>query len=264
VDWLEAEARKAARPDSPVPSFWRQWLHGLTATPPLPYDRGPAPVLTDPLLPERHSLRLSQAETSLLNAAAQSWGVTLNTLVQAAWALTAARLTGQTSVVFGAARACRKTVPDAEWMLGPLVNTLPLRVDLDPSRSLSDLLHDLRQRWLDLRPMEWASHNDIRHWAGLPASVQLYETVLNFNGASFTAQAQSFVSGSDHRFFQYRQSLDMPLALHAFADPEMLFWLEHDPRRISSSDGHSLLESWVSTLQSLASHPASSLRTWLS
>ena len=63
----------------------------------------------------------------------QSLGVTLNTLLQTAWAILLQRYSQETDVVFGATRACRRSAfPDADEMVGLFINTLPLRVRVEP------------------------------------------------------------------------------------------------------------------------------------
>ncbi len=55
-----------------------------------------------PLAPEQVALTLSPTLTSALNQqASRSRGLTLNTYVQAAWAILLGRLTGRDDVVFG-------------------------------------------------------------------------------------------------------------------------------------------------------------------
>ena len=67
-------------------------------------------------------------------AAARGRAVTVNTVVQAAWGLLAGRLTGRDDVVFGAVVAGRPPeLPGVETMLGLFINTVPVRVRLDPA-----------------------------------------------------------------------------------------------------------------------------------
>src|SRR5690606_32806798 len=83
------------------------------------------------------SLPLSAESTDALRLLAERNRITLNTLVQGAWALLLSRYSGQRDVVFGATRACRRSsVPDAESIVGPLLNTVPVRVDVAPEAVL--------------------------------------------------------------------------------------------------------------------------------
>ncbi len=67
--------------------------------------------------------------------------VTVNTLVQTAWALVLGRILSRDDVVFGATVSGRPAeLPGVEHMLGLFINTLPVRVRLDESATVVDLL----------------------------------------------------------------------------------------------------------------------------
>ncbi|MFF4045022.1 condensation domain-containing protein, partial [Streptomyces sp. NPDC001816] len=74
-------------------------------------------------------------------------GITLNTLVQGAWAILLSALTGQNDIVFGATVSGRPAdLPDADHMIGLFINTLPVRVDCTPAQTPADLLTTLQSR----------------------------------------------------------------------------------------------------------------------
>ncbi|NGP09713.1 AMP-binding protein, partial [Rhodococcus sp. 14C212] len=79
--------------------------------------------------------------TGRLEALARRRAVTPNTIVQAAWAVVLATLTGRADVVFGATVSGRPAeVPGIEQMIGLFINTIPVRVALDSYESLGGLL----------------------------------------------------------------------------------------------------------------------------
>jgi len=81
----------------PAEEYWRRTLHGVTPTP-LSYDRPPG----QPAQPgETVRVTLSTERTEQLRTVAQHNGLTLNTVLQGAWALLLARHSGQHDVVFG-------------------------------------------------------------------------------------------------------------------------------------------------------------------
>ncbi|MBY8854202.1 hypothetical protein K7G98_40585, partial [Saccharothrix sp. MB29] len=64
-----------------------------------------------------------------LDAVARGHGLTVNTLVQGAWALTLARTAGQREVVFGSTVSGRPAeLPGVESIVGMFINTVPTRV----------------------------------------------------------------------------------------------------------------------------------------
>src|SRR5207253_2101141 len=60
-----------------------------------------APRATDTTPPEQLAVALDPELTDALGARAEQHGITLNTIIQAAWGLLLARLTGRNDVVFG-------------------------------------------------------------------------------------------------------------------------------------------------------------------
>ena len=107
---------------------WRERLAGVDAATRvadtrLSPDMGVAESLTQ--VPAEQTRRLCET--------ARARGVTVNSMVQTAWALVLASLTGRTDVVFGATVSGRPAeLPGVETMVGLFINTLPVRVDLRP------------------------------------------------------------------------------------------------------------------------------------
>ncbi|WP_172638905.1 non-ribosomal peptide synthetase [Streptomyces tailanensis] len=78
-------------------------------------------------------------------------GVTLNTLVQGAWAVALGALTGRDDVLFGATVSGRPPgLPGVESMVGLFINTLPVRVRHTPEDALGTLLTALQERQTEL------------------------------------------------------------------------------------------------------------------
>ncbi|SMD25146.1 nonribosomal peptide synthetase CepA [Kibdelosporangium aridum] len=109
---------------------------------------------------------------------ARDHGLTLNTLVQAAWAMVLARLARRTDVVFGTTVACRPAeLPGVESMPGLLMNTVPVRVALDGRQSVVDMLTDLQRRQVAMMPHQHLGLPEIQKAAG-PGAV--FDTLLVF------------------------------------------------------------------------------------
>ena len=69
--------------------------------------------------------------SAALGARARALGVTLNSVLQAAWGILLGRLSGRSDVVFGVTVAGRPAeLAGVEQMVGLFINTLPLRLKL--------------------------------------------------------------------------------------------------------------------------------------
>ncbi|GDY58176.1 hypothetical protein SVIO_087990 [Streptomyces violaceusniger] len=131
-----------------------------------------------PTPPEEVLTELSPEVTSALTELARGRGWTVNTLVQAAWGILLGKLTGSDDVVFGATVSGRPPeLPGVENMVGLFINTLPVRVRLNPAESLSSLLNRAQEQASRLVEHHHLGLTDIHRLAGHP---QLFDTLVLF------------------------------------------------------------------------------------
>ncbi|HTU57061.1 MAG TPA: condensation domain-containing protein, partial [Polyangiales bacterium] len=124
----------------------------------------------------------SAAETEALQALAQRERVTVNVLVQAAWALLLQRYTAQSSVVFGATTSGRPhDLAGSEQMLGLFINTLPVIVQLQPQAALAQLWQNVQDAGMLAREHEHTPLAKLQRWAGVtPGQSALFDTLIVF------------------------------------------------------------------------------------
>ncbi|MFY0479946.1 amino acid adenylation domain-containing protein [Achromobacter marplatensis] len=124
--------------------------------------------------------RLDAAATARLAAFAQRQRVTLNTLVQGAWALLLQRYTRKDAVAFGATVAGRPhSLPGVERIMGLFINTIPVPVAHRPEQPVGEYLRSLQALNLDLREHEHTPLADIQRWAG-SAGRSLFDSIIVF------------------------------------------------------------------------------------
>ncbi|SMF97467.1 non-ribosomal peptide synthase domain TIGR01720/amino acid adenylation domain-containing protein [Methylomagnum ishizawai] len=110
-------------------------------------------------------LRFEPAATRRLQQLAQTRQLTLNTLVQGAWALLLRRYTGQAVVAFGATLSGRPAdLPGAEDMVGLFINTLPVVQRPAPGRLAGEWLDALQRDNLELREHSATPLYDVQRW----------------------------------------------------------------------------------------------------
>jgi amino acid adenylation domain-containing protein len=218
IDWLGGRDWSAAE------AYWKAALAGLSAPTGLPAGRPASAAL--PTGQRTRELRLPAAVTAGLEAFAREHGLTLNTLIQAAWALLLSRYTGEADVVFGATRACRHSVEGSDAMVGVFINTLPLRVRVAGHLPLLPWLRQLRDSWQSLRDHEHSPATRIRQWCGWKGSLPLFETFVVFEKHRVV---DAGIPGAGD--FQLLERSNYPLGLAAYGGEELLLRLEHDAGR---------------------------------
>ena len=134
--WLSAErlGRQIA--------YWRDALGGAPILLELPTDR-PRPAQQD-FRSARVPIALGKELTRSLKQLSQHHGATLFMTLIAAWATVLSRLSGQDEVLIGTPTANRGRA-ETEGLIGFFVNILSLRINVDKSSSVSDLLAHVRE-----------------------------------------------------------------------------------------------------------------------
>lgn len=170
IGWLAGRDPEAGR------AVWRDHLAGLD---------GPTlltPALTDvappPGLPARTEVRLDSERTAALSAAARTRGVTFNAIIQLAWAMVLSACADRSDVTFGVTVSGRpEELSGVESMIGLFINTVPLRVRLNPGETVGRQCVALQQRAAELREHSYLGHADLRSVAGVG---ELFDTLLVF------------------------------------------------------------------------------------
>ncbi|TWC23391.1 non-ribosomal peptide synthase protein (TIGR01720 family)/amino acid adenylation domain-containing protein [Pseudomonas sp. SJZ085] len=199
IQWLQRQdAGKAEQ-------FWRGQLQGLNAPTPLTVDNGVThDRYTDAVLVNDQLIHLSEQQTQALAAFCRSRRITPNTFFQGVWSLLLSRYSGQRDVVFGVTVAGRPAdLTGVAEMIGLFINTLPLRVSVDPEASLGSWLSDLQGLNVDMRDFEHTPLTDIQGWSDFPRGETLFDSILVFENAPIDEQIleggfQFSLEGMDH------------------------------------------------------------------
>ncbi len=193
IGWLQSRDAKATE------SFWRDRLASLEMP-----TRLARQARTEQPGQGEHLRELDPQTTRQLASFAQGQKVTLNTLVQAAWALLLQRHCGQETVAFGATVAGRPAeLPGIEAQIGLFINTLPVIAAPQPQQSVADYLQGMQALNLALREHEHTPLYDIQRWAGHGGEA-LFDSILvfeNFPVAEALRQAPAdleFSTPSNH------------------------------------------------------------------
>ena len=222
----EREARRA----------WREVLDGLTE-----------PTRVAPTLPEHGramprsvELVLSREQTARLSAWARGHELTLNTIVQACWAILVGRLTGQRDVVFGSVTSGRPAeLPGVETMVGMFVNTVPVRVALDPARTIDELLAGLRDQQARMMSYQHIGLTEVQNEVpGLGGMGELFDTAVVFENVPADDQDTEVRLGDDVRVLDAvtEDSRHYPLSLVVEPGKELLFRFDYAPEVFTAED----------------------------
>ena len=143
-----------------------------------------------------HHSKLSTDATRALQQLARQNKLTLNTIIQSAWALVLSHRTRAEDVVFGVTTAGRPAeLPGVEEMVGLFINTLPLRLTIDPGAGLLDWLGRVQEDLTELRQYEHSPLVQVQEWSGTGRGVPLFDTIVAFENYPFEAALGEQIAG---------------------------------------------------------------------
>ncbi|OBB56203.1 non-ribosomal peptide synthetase [Mycobacterium sp. 852013-51886_SCH5428379] len=224
IGWLAARDQHASR------GLWAEHLAGLDG----PTLLTPALTAVEPSagLPHRTGVRLDATSTARLTEAARSRGVTVNTLVQMAWAALLSVFTDRSDVTFGVTVSGRPgELSGVETIVGLFINTVPLRIRLDPVRTVGAQCTALQRSAAALRDHSYLTHAELRAIAGVG---ELFDTLLVYENFP-----PGGLVGGDHRF-EANGATFVPAALES---------LSHFPVTIAAHMADDQLTVLVETLE---------------
>ncbi|MCG7491885.1 amino acid adenylation domain-containing protein [Vibrio sp. Of14-4] len=171
VKWLQKQPKSEAK------AYWQSYLSDVTEPCKLDFkaklgNSEESDGSIDKLLDEQTTARL--------NHFAKHNQVTINTVVQGAWALLLHRYSGEETIVFGSTRSGRNIpLSGVETMVGLFINTLPVRVNFaDMQCHLGQWLQELNKEQSGHDSFAYSPLSDIQEWSGIPSGESLFDSLV--------------------------------------------------------------------------------------
>ncbi len=222
---------------SKAEAFWRQNLRGFTAPTPFVVDRLAGNLPSQDEDYDRQKIWLPEELTSALEELGRRYQLTLNTLVQGAWALLLSRYSGEEDIVFGATTSGRPpTLAGVESMVGIFVNTLPLRTRVIPAALLLNWLRDLQNQQLEMRQYEYSPLVQVQEWSDMQPGLPLFESSQVFENYPLDSSVATGAQLGDVQIdevFTFEKT-NFPLSFVAVPGPELKLELWYDTRRFDT------------------------------
>ena len=265
IAWLKGQDLQAAE------HFWRKSLAGLTAPTPLVVDGIPRSS-REPLVDHgdealrfaEQRLRLLKQRSDALRTLAQRLHVTLNTIMQGAWALLMHRYSGEEDLVFGATVSGRPPdLPGSETMVGLFINTLPVRARVSGDEPLSSWLRRLQEQNSVMRQYEFTPLAAIQRWSELAGGRSLFESLVVFdNYPDEDAGSQPsdlnispLDGGHDGGMSRTAGRNNYPLSVIIEPNAELGVILCYEHRRFQPHAMTRLLRHYGALLEAMTNHP---------
>jgi len=220
---------------SPAAAFWRQLLQGFTTPTPLGMNQAAKKASQDGSY-HIQTITLSAATTAALQSVAQKQRLTLNTLIQGTWALLLHHYSNQQDVVFGATSSGRPTdLAGVEFIVGLLISTLPVRVQVSPTEFLLPWLQQIQLQQIEARQYEYSPLARVQKWSDCPPSVSLFESLVVFE--NYPTDSSLLRWGDNLEMHNVRVAIDngYPLTIRVLPGKELSLQMLYDCCRFETA-----------------------------
>ena len=203
VYWLLNQDSEAAI------AYWKDLLRGIKTPTPLPIISGSNAAKKELAV---DALVLTADQAAAITHCAQSYRVTVNTLVQAAWGLLLSRYSGENDVVFGVTVSGRSQgIAEITNMAGMFINTLPFRVRIQKDQEISSWLFEIQDQQAATLQYEFSSLIDIQRSSELPSGQGLFQSILVFE--NYPVHNLAVLEKLKISTIEYQEQSNYPLAL---------------------------------------------------
>lgn len=234
--------------------FWRQNLFGFKEPTTLPVKLASEISSTAHRDYEQREVRMSEEDTSALSQLAVKHHLTLNTILQGAWALLLSYHSGKDDVVFGTVVSGRPSnLKNCESMVGLFINSLPVRIKAQRSASLIPFLKEVQDQLLRLREFEDTPLINIQRWSEVPNGSNLFDSLLVFlNILDLSKEATGSLEIADP--YSTGRS-NYPLAVRVKTGPRLGLEALYDADRIGAQDVGAMLDNLEAILRAMVARP---------
>ena len=234
IAWIQQQDKIAAK------TFWKKQLAGFTT----PTVIQPFPQRENKNLRYQEQTRsLTHSQTSALQQWAKQQQLTMNTLLQGAFALLLSRYCNTTDVVFGATSSGRPAnLAGVESMVGLFINTLPVRVQVSPTDNLVEWLQKIQAQQAEALDYEYTSLLEIQEWSELAPGTGLFDSILVFE--NYPVDTMGILGNQDLRIIdiQALEWTSFPLTLLVSLGNQLSLKVKYDCNKFTDNFINQLLE----------------------
>jgi amino acid adenylation domain-containing protein len=263
IAWLQGQDAGAAA------AFWRERLAGFSTPTPLGIDRpagveqASAAAATTAAEEEsygRQYVAFTPALTQDLQALARRHRLTLNTLIQGAWALLLSLYSRERDVLFGMTVSGRPAeLAGVEGMVGLFINTLPVRVAVPPDESVASWLRGLQARQTLQQQFDHTALVDIQGWSEVERGQPLFESILGFENYPVDEALKARAAGLHVEEVRFAEKTNFALNIAAMPGPPLALDILYSERRFEAATITRLGQHFQTLLERFVADPGQKL-----
>jgi len=253
ISWLQRQDLAAAE------TYWRARLAGFATPTAIGLGRPATATAPD----KRYSEHTRELATSVRETEgfARRQRLTINTLVQGAWALLLGRYGNSKDVVFGVTVSGRPAeIADVERTVGLYINTLPLRVDVADHHNVLEWLRAIQARQSELTDYQYTPLAGVQRWSEVPSGTPLFDSIVAFENYPVEMSALNDLMQSIRiSDVQPLERTNYPLTLQVTVGERLSFRLIADAERFEKTAIERLMDHLMRLLERIIGNPVAQL-----
>lgn len=211
------------------------------------------------LATDLHKTVLSPITSRNIKRLCQENDITLNSFLMGAWAVLLSHYTGKTDILFGATISVRNFEQNRADKTGMYINTVPVRIRVNPDQTLICFISDIRRQWQEIRQHEHISLTDIHALSPIKGALPLSEIYFSYDYHSIDTalkEHKDTISCSNVVLHE-RTPAAIFLAVQGTDDLEVS--IEYDQRKFNTQATRQILDHFALFLKSASETPNSCL-----
>ncbi|HKP12625.1 MAG TPA: amino acid adenylation domain-containing protein, partial [Blastocatellia bacterium] len=254
IEWLRRQDLSKAE------NYWRERLKGVQSPTRLAIAKNVSADAQTRRFAES-AVKLDRETTARLQGLAREQNLTLNTVVEGAWALLMSRYSGNRDVVFGATVSGRPAeLAGIEEMVGLFINTLPVRVTVEEGAEVGTWLRQLQQEQQEMREYEYSPLVEVQGWSEVARSEPLFESIFVFENYPVEQAAEEWGKRVGIGETRTQEQTNYPLTVTVAPGNELRVRMTYDASRYEGEAMERLAGHMGRILEEMAARPKGLVR----
>ncbi|MEC5271177.1 non-ribosomal peptide synthetase [Caldifermentibacillus hisashii] len=248
IHWLRSRSKDSQN----TKEFWATKLKGFTE--PTQFNLAAPMKGFDQQGYEEYWWHLSKDLTHSLNHIVKEHKITLNTIIQSAWALLLSYYSGTKDVLFGATSSGRPAdLPGVENMVGLFISTLPVRAQIPDDEVLLEWMKNFQSQLMEIRQYEYSSLVDIQGVSEVPRGTPLFESLFVFE--NYPVGEMESITDLRIEEIQGKEQANYPFVLSAGPGEQIPFKIMFDRSKFDEDTIHRISGQLTYVLDQIAKNP---------
>lgn len=252
--WLNQQNKNSAE------DYWRKELKGFDSPGSIrSYESGIINEIGSDEI-NNSGINLSAQLTSELQKFAKENQITLNTIIQGAWAYVLSTYRGENDVLFGGVISGRNpSLKGIESMVGLFINTLPVRVNIDYGKEIISWLKELQENNVERDQYSYCSLVDIQKYSEIPRGTQLFDNIIVFENYPLDKSLENGIAGIKINNLRAFERTSFPLTVLISPGESLGIHIAYETAKFDEKIIQQILSNFKTAIENIISSPSGKL-----